>query len=433
MEAAEDGWTSLEPPRRAPTVAERRETTAKSQSQPRTRGSQALAHEPRERKRESRVVRLEPVVDDVFLAEVTPPPARSIDEAPYVTPGRVESRGLLIAVVVAISFAAGLGGGLLIGQRSSPSIESIIGSHESVAASQPTRAAAEDPAIPVPNPIATTPPTVAPDSDKTALSSEPNAAPVAPEPTSPAVESGRLLVRSTPAGAQVLVDGRPRGVTPLDLRELAFGVHTIEVSHPGYDTRRQQVMVNERRPIRSVDLELRSTSVPADATAATAPNLETKVLSPEPGRLIVRSTPAGANVVVDSRSRGVTPLVIGDLAFGIHTIEVTYPGQATRWLRVSLSERRAAQSVDFDFRPTIAAAIEAATATTGSLQVTSRPSGAKVFVDDSLIGTTPLLLSNVQVGSRHLRIEMAGYKPWTSSVQIEPGVRSRVLADLPEP
>jgi serine/threonine protein kinase len=431
MEAAEDGWTSLEPPRRAPIVADRRETPAKSQ--PRTRGSQALAHEPRERKRESRVVRLEPVVDDAFLAEVAPPPARSIDEAPYVTPGRVESRGLLVAVVVAVSFAAGLAGGLIIGQRSSPTIESIIGSHESVAASQPTRAATEDPAIPVPNPLASTPPTVPPESDKTASSPEPNAAPVAPEPSLPAVEPGRLLVRSTPAGAQVLVDGRRSGVTPLDLRELAFGAHTIEVSHPGYDTRRQQVIVSERRPTRSVDFELRPAGAPADATedpelnAVTAPHRGTAF---EPGRLIVRSTPAGANVVVDSRTRGVTPLVITELAFGIHTIEVTYPGQATRWLRVTLSERRAAQSVDFDFRPTIAAAIEAATATTGSLQVASRPTGGKVFVDDSFIGTTPLLLSNVQVGSRHLKVEMPGYKPWTSSVQIEPGARSRVTADL---
>ena len=446
MEPAEDGWTSLEPPsRRAPIVAEKRDAPAKNQ--PRTRGSQALAHEPRERKRESRVIRLEPIVDDMFLAEVPPPPKRSIDEAPYVTPGRVESRGLLVAVVVAVSFAAGLGGGLILGQRSSPSIESIIGSHESVAASQSTRAATEDPAIPDPNPIPSTAPTVSPDSDKTASSSEPISAPVTPEPASPAVEPGRLLVRSTPAGAQVLVDGRTRGVTPLDLRELPFGAHTIEVSHAGHDSRRQQVILSERRPTRSVDFELRPTSVPADATAATnstaAPNLETKVLNSEPsgttaphrgavepGRLIVRSTPAGANVVVDSRSRGATPLAIIDLAFGIHTIEVTYPGQATRWLRVTLNERRAAQSVDFDFRPTIAAAIDAAAATTGSLQVASRPTGAKVFVDDSLIGTTPLLLSNVALGSRRLRVEMPGYKTWTSSVQIEPGARSRVAADL---
>ena len=66
----------------------------------------------------------------------------------------------------------------------------------------------------------------------------------------------------------------------------------------------------------------------------------------------------------------------------------------------------------------------------GSLQVATRPSGAQVFVDDSLIGTTPLLLSNIEAGSKRLRIELSGYKTWATSVQIEPSARSRVTARL---
>src|SRR5262245_56397087 len=117
--------------------------------------------------------------------EVTPPSVRAVDEAPHRTPGRLESRGLLVAMFVAISFAAGFGGGLIVGQRPSPLIESIIGSHESVAASQPTRSATEDPPIEDPKPIA--PQTVAPNSENAASSSEPNAALPAPEPPLPAV------------------------------------------------------------------------------------------------------------------------------------------------------------------------------------------------------------------------------------------------------
>jgi hypothetical protein len=87
--------------------------------------------------------------------------------------------------------------------------------------------------------------------------------------------------------------------------------------------------------------------------------------------------------------------------------------------------------VDFDFRPTSEPAHDTPdTNTTGSLHVASRPSGAQVFVDDNLIGTTPLLLSNVAAGSRRLRIELSGYKSWTGSVQIEPGARRPVSASL---
>jgi serine/threonine protein kinase len=291
--------------------------------------------EPRERKPEIRVVRLEPIVDDALFAAVTPPPrARSIDAASYGIRVHSGSRVLLVALVVAVSFAAGFGGGFMVGQRPRPSTESTNVTHfASVAELQPTRAAAEDP-----KPIVSTTQTLAPISEEKVSSSEPIAATVAPQPAVPAVESGRLLVRSTPAGAGVVVDGQSHGVTPLALRELAFGAHTIEVSHPGHGTRQRRVTLSERRPTRSVDFKLRPTSVPARATTATN--------------------------------------------------------------------------------------------STGSLQVASSPSGAQVFVDDNLIGTTPLLLSNVAAGSRRLRIELSGFKIWTTSVRIEPSARFRVSANL---
>ena len=62
--------------------------------------------------------------------------------------------------------------------------------------------------------------------------------------------------------------------------------------------------------------------------------------------------------------------------------------------------------------------------------MTSRPSGAHVFVDDILIGKTPLLVSEVAVGERRLRLELSGYKSFTTSVQIEPSARFRVAARL---
>jgi len=136
-------------------------------------------------------------------------------------------------------------------------------------------------------------------------------------------------------------------------------------------------------------------------------------------------------VLVDGQSRGVTPLDLRNLAFGAHTIEVSHPNHETRQRRVTLSDRRPARSVDFQLRPTVVPALTtAATNSTGSLQVASRPSGAQVFVDDNLIGTTPLLLSEVAAGPKSLRIELSGYKIWRRSILIEPSARSRVSASL---
>jgi len=57
--------------------------------------------------------------------------------------------------------------------------------------------------------------------------------------------AGGLRINSTPAGAQVRVDGKPRGVTPLTLSDLAVGRHTIElVSSAGTVRRTVDVSAN---------------------------------------------------------------------------------------------------------------------------------------------------------------------------------------------
>jgi hypothetical protein len=66
----------------------------------------------------------------------------------------------------------------------------------------------------------------------------------------------------------------------------------------------------------------------------------------------------------------------------------------------------------------------------GVLQVVSRPPGAQVFLDGAFVGRTPLVASDVAAGSRRVRLELAGHRPWSTSVDVEPGARVRVGASL---
>jgi hypothetical protein len=74
--------------------------------------------------------------------------------------------------------------------------------------------------------------------------------------------------------------------------------------------------------------------------------------------------------------------------------------------------------------------VEPAATTSGSLQILSRPSGAQVFVDGRVIGRTPLVLSDVRGGSHDVRLELTGFRRWATSVQVTPGMRTRVAASL---
>ena len=62
--------------------------------------------------------------------------------------------------------------------------------------------------------------------------------------------------------------------------------------------------------------------------------------------------------------------------------------------------------------------------------VDSRPTGARVFVDGRLVGTTPLLLDAVAAGEHGVRFELDGFNPWSTTTRVLGGERNRVSGSL---
>jgi hypothetical protein len=176
----------------------------------------------------------------------------------------------------------------------------------------------------------------------------------------------------------------------------------------------------------------------AAATAAAAPPAAAS------GRLLIRSTPDGASVSVDGHDYGKTPATVRDLSHGPHQVRVTRDGYAAQDRRVVLSSSRPSQSVNVAMVRTpapppsrsaaAAAAPPAGTPTTGraagALAVDSRPTGARVFLDGKPVGTTPLMVPSVAAGDHAIRIELDGYRPWSSSVRMVAAESNRVTASL---
>ena len=165
------------------------------------------------------------------------------------------------------------------------------------------------------------------------------------------------------------------------------------------------------------------------------------------GRLIVRSTPAGARVFIDGRDQGRTPATVRDVGRGAHRLRLVHEGYATEERRIVITPAHPVQSVTVTLartRPAEPPARRAAespprpaapTAPSGgsffgSLSVESRPAGARVFIDGKLSGTTPLVLPQVGAGEHAVRLEHDGYQRWSSSVRVMSGERNRVTASL---
>jgi hypothetical protein len=67
---------------------------------------------------------------------------------------------------------------------------------------------------------------------------------------------------------------------------------------------------------------------------------------------------------------------------------------------------------------------------TGAIVVFSRPSGADVFLDGRLVGSTPLSLGEVAAGTHGVRIALPEHRAWATSVTVTPGSSHRVAASL---
>jgi hypothetical protein len=53
-----------------------------------------------------------------------------------------------------------------------------------------------------------------------------------------------------------------------------------------------------------------------------------------------------------------------------------------------------------------------------------------VFIDARAVGSTPLSLARVSAGAHTLRVERAGYRPWSSLIQVLTRQRTRIRASL---
>lgn len=64
----------------------------------------------------------------------------------------------------------------------------------------------------------------------------------------------------------------------------------------------------------------------------------------------------------------------------------------------------------------------------GTLQLTSSPAGAEIYLDNQYRGTTPGTISGVGPGSHTLEFRMKGYKSWKSVITVSPGTANYVAA-----
>jgi serine/threonine protein kinase len=250
---------------------------------------------------------------------VTPPPRRR----------GAFSSGIVLAALIGGAALGGAAGYLFATSGlASPTVAAPDDSAPGAAADvQPAKEFTDTPVASPTVPPQSTTLTPPPDAARAAVGSEssrmPSTVPApAPAPETPTLspDTASLLVRSSPSGAVVSVDGITRGTTPLTLRDLALGTRTVAVSRPGYATSERRVALTTERPSRSVDFQLSPTAA-STARAAREPRPAATTST-----LFVDSRPSGSSVVINGQVAGTTPLTLESVAPGTVTITIERQG-----------------------------------------------------------------------------------------------------------
>ena len=174
---------------------------------------------------------------------------------------------------------------------------------------------------------------------------------------------------------------------------LPAGEYVLGFSAPGYRSDWQKVSVPKGSFKYDVELEPVSTAA------------------------LITSEPAGATVTMKGKVLGITPLVIRDLKAGEYTADLSMAGYAAMPVAWKIT----------DSHP--AAAHGTLVSNQGTLNISSVPVEAQVFVDGTSVGMTPLKLQRPE-GRYLLRLERAGYIPAERSVTFYKGKTASIRVAL---
>ncbi|UCD78525.1 MAG: PEGA domain-containing protein [Desulfobacterales bacterium] len=194
-----------------------------------------------------------------------------------------------------------------------------------------------------------------------------------------------ISLQSEPRGASILVDGQSFGATPSTIK-LMGGEYDLEIRADRFKPWRTRLAVaaNQSRVLDTIRLQ------PAD------------------GRLVVRTNPSGASVLLGETFVGQTPLQLPLPPDETHLIQISRAGYEKVVRKVKLLSEES-ETLDITLKPKM-----------GTINFLVQPADAELFVDGKPMGKVPSTLRLVAV-EHELEIKKQGYQGYRSRITPRPG------------
>jgi serine/threonine protein kinase len=231
-----------------------------------------------------------------------------------------------------------------------------------------------------------------------------------PKPVAPSIVPGQLNVASTPAGAQIQVDGQnnPSWVTPFNIAGLNPGQHTLTIIKPGYASETRNIEVGSgSKSFISVQL------APLTATVS------------------VTSEPTGVAIWMDGKDTGrVTPAQISVDKPGNHSFVFKKQGyldetstanlQVGQTFRLSPSLKTLGNTDDIKIGGKFKKLFGSGdTAGMGAVSIKTSPKGAQVAINNRILDKNSPVDLYLDPGNYVLDITLSGFKSVHRVITVE--------------
>ncbi len=207
---------------------------------------------------------------------------------------------------------------------------------------------------------------------------------------------GHLQITTSPAGAEIFVDGQQVGISPMTVTPLSAGNHRLEILAPRYFTHQASVDIEglDHNQALNVDLD------------------------PAWGQIQLSSIPPNAAVTINNEPRGHTPLTTELLTAG-EMVSVALKSYKlwNKALQVPAGETLIVPEIILE-------------PSDGVIEATSTPSGATITVDGQYRGTTPITLKVAANEKHQISLFLNGYTTNKHSLLLAPGETEKLTISM---
>ena len=197
------------------------------------------------------------------------------------------------------------------------------------------------------------------------------------------------------SGAAVFVDDELIGTAPVKSDKLSSGEHSV------------RLVLNKYKPYTT------TVTIRDNQTTNLNPTLSADFAT------VSLTAPNGATIWVNGTQKG-TGSWSGELSTGTYIFEARKEGHRAQKLTKTISATPARQSYTLD----------APTPITGSVDINSSPAMADIYLDGKLVGSSPMKINDIIVGSHTLKLSRKGYDDYTKTVTVTEGKTTTVTATL---